>query len=96
MDVRVEIFDVIIVLALAVGDILLLAPPLLRVSDLCLSCGLLAAGVDSAELLIGDNDGMCCCFREMLLWDNREDGGGDGVIERDSAKRVYRSMTCLK
>lgn len=41
-------------------------------------------GVDSAELLMGDNEGICDCVGML----NARFGGGDGVTERDSAKRI--------
>ena len=41
-------------------------------------------GVDSAELLIGDKEGMCDCVGMLKA----KFGGGDGVTERDSAKRI--------
>lgn len=41
-------------------------------------------GVDSAELLMGDREGMCDCVGML----NAKFGGGDGVTERDSAKRM--------
>lgn len=77
IDVMVDIFEVMIVFARIVGDMLL-----------CLTfiLGLFELGVDSAELLIGDSDGMCCCFREMAL--ELVGGGGDGVIDLDSVRRV--------
>lgn len=46
--------------------------------------GLSDDGVDSAELLIGDNDGTCACVGNA----NVRLGGGDGVTERDSVRRV--------
>lgn len=51
--VMVDIFDVIIDLALTVGDTLL-------DNDFIFIGGLSEVGVDSAELLIGDKDGTCC------------------------------------
>lgn len=67
-------------LARIVGDILL-------DEDLFFICGLLlCCGVDSAELVIGDKDGICGCLSEAELW-----SGGEGVVDRDSARRVYRS-----
>lgn len=87
IDVIVEIFEVMIVFARFVGDMLLCA-------RFTFTFGLFEFGVDSAELLIGDNEGMCCCLTEMAL---EPVGGGDGVIERDSARRVYRSVIgCTK
>lgn len=47
--------------------------------------GLSDVGVDSVELFMGDRDGTCACF---IL---NEFGGGDGVIDLDSVKRVYLS-----
>ena len=41
-------------------------------------------GVDSAELLIGESDGTCVCVGIA----NARFGGGDGVTERDSVRRV--------
>lgn len=78
IDVIVDIFEVMIVFARIVGDMLLCA-------RFTFTLGLLVSGVDSAELLIGESEGMCCCLREMAL---EPVGGGDGVIERDSVRRV--------
>lgn len=44
-------------------------------------------GVDSAELLIGDSEGMCDCVGLLKI----RFGGGDGVTDLDSARRIYRS-----
>lgn len=79
----VVIFDVIIVLALTVGDMLLLM-------DFSLGRGLLLFGVDSVELFIGESDGMCCCFSgaPAVVEALDEPFGGDGVIDRDSVRRV--------
>lgn len=102
---RVDIFEDMIVRAFAVGDILLRV----RVSDRCLTCGLLAFGVDSEELQIGDRDGMCCdglCDEGNVMVElplsmegivetmevPSERRGGDGVCDRDSASREYRSL----
>lgn len=82
----VDIFDVIIVFALTVGDMLVL------LSDFGLGRGLLVVGVDSVELFMGESDGMCCCFSDtpavVEVLDELLLGGGDGVIERDSVRRV--------
>lgn len=41
-------------------------------------------GVDSAELLIGDRDGIWDCVGML----NSKFGGGDGVTDLDSARRT--------
>lgn len=106
IEVRVDILEDMIVRALAVGDMLLRV----RVRERCLTCGLLAFGVDSEELQMGERDGMCCeglCDdggRVMVVLPLSMEGivdtmevpsersGGDGVCERDSARRAYRSL----
>lgn len=41
-------------------------------------------GVDSAELLMGDSEGICVCVGML----KPKFGGGDGVTDLDSAKRI--------
>ena len=48
--------------------------------DFIFTGGLSDVGVDSAELLIGDNEGMWFWVGNV----NDKFGGGDGVIDRDS------------
>lgn len=79
------IFDCIIDLARILGEKLLLF-------DLTFIGGLSEFGDDSAELLIGDKDGICCGFTLSVFGGFViGGGGGDGVIERDSVSRVYLS-----
>lgn len=84
MDVIVVIFDCIIDLARILGEKLLLF-------DLTFIGGLSDVGEDSAELLIGDRDGICWGFTLSVFGGLIIGGGGDGVIERDSVSRVYLS-----
>lgn len=84
MDVSVVIFEVIIVLARVPGD----KPfPV----DLSFIGGLSDVGVDSVELFMGDSDGTCACLIVNEFGGDGCCGGGDGVIERDSVRRVYLS-----
>lgn len=53
--------------------------------------GLSDVGDDSAELFIGDNDGICCGFMLNVFGGFGGGGGGDGVIDRDSVSLVYLS-----
>lgn len=78
------IFDCIIDLARMLGEKLLLL-------DLTFIGGLSDVGDDSAELLIGDSDGMCCGLMLSVFGGFDCGGGGDGVIDRDSVRRVYLS-----
>lgn len=57
--------------------------------DLIFIGGLSDVGDDSAELLIGDNDGTCCGLILNVFGGFDCGGGGDGVIDRDSVNRVY-------
>lgn len=84
IDVSVVIFDCIIDLARMLGEKLLLL-------DLTFIGGLSDVGDDSAELLIGDSDGMCCGLMLSVFGGFDCGGGGDGVIDRDSVRRVYLS-----
>lgn len=78
-----EILEVIIDFARFVGDV---CCPSIRFTFIG---GLSDVGVVSAELLIGDSDGICCCLTDNELGGARRLlGGGDGVIDRDSVKRV--------
>ena len=57
--------------------------------------GLSDVGDDSAELFIGDKDGICCGFILNVFGGVGCGGGGDGVIERDSVNLVYLSENRL-
>lgn len=61
--------------------------------------GLSDVGVDSVELCIGDNDGTCACLIVSVFGGFAGCtgcGGGDGVIERDSVRRVYLSEKVIE
>lgn len=60
--------------------------------DLTFMGGLSDVGDDSAELFIGDKDGICCGLMLSVFGGFGCGGGGDGVIERDSVNRVYLSI----
>lgn len=98
-----SIFDAMMVRALADGEAVAASAALRqrRFSD---SCGLRLGGVDSVELLMGDSEGTCWLEGLLavaavavalepgpLLGLSRIRGGrigGEGVIERDSARRA--------
>lgn len=87
IDVSVVIFDEIIVLAREPGE-----KPFSVVFDFI--GGLSDVGVDSVELCIGDSDGTCACLIVSVFGGFAGCtccGGGDGVIDRDSVRRVYLS-----
>lgn len=65
----------------------------LPLDDFTFIGGLSEVGDDSAELLIGDNDGICCGFMLNVFGGFGCGGGGDGVIDRDSVSLVYLSET---
>lgn len=79
MDVKVVIFEVIIVFARELGE---------KPFDFTFIGGLSDVGVDSAELFIGDSDGTCGCLMLNVFGGF---GGGDGVTDLDSVSLVYLS-----